>query len=667
MGAAIAVVSVLTMFSKSPESSDVLAEGTVGQASEIDNGLQQDAIGTASERPSKSIMESGNSAKNFHEIASYKSNFEGNLVLHTMLQRADAKQLVEYLEATKSIDSTNRQQAVERAIVQRLAAISPQQALESIAVLPRDRHDDLVASVFEEWSHSSLDDAVAHAKSLEETNKLAAVRGILEARDDLSEDLRLQIARQLGNEQYALDLRNESIVSNLGLDPVEAWNSLLSDSQADISQLEAFLAVGRAMVDKEGLKALDTIRDSLGHSAVGNAVFLSAMHNAVQEDPQAAFQVASTMSTNNRRLALVSVVNSWALTDPMSALDAVNALKAGSLRNDMQEYVLLAWADHDPQSLYDNVERLPEGIRSEAEQQALLAIARTTPTEAVRFLASVTSDARRMDLAKEIARSWSETDSFAALEWALSEQYSDDQSRHNILSIVLGNLALDDPELALQTALNEPPGRYGRGLEVEVIQKVAQFDLDKAISMLAQVRDGPSKYSAYQLVGRALVTSGDYDRAIRLGEKLLEGEQSSYFSSVIRQWSHTDPQHLFDSLDRFPTQAVKTQAALHLLLANRRADIWDDEQLETLTAFVGDGSHFLTQDNPGRVVMLDGVSNLLVEGQLENHLSELQMKLEQTLSDAMTNIAIDGAFGGESIIGTSVIEVEKEESEDDSD
>ena len=667
LGAAIAAISVLAVFSNLNNSNGLQSD--IGQAT----GTSEVAFSSSSEPKAGS---SGSAQINY-DIANYRDNFEGNLALHAMLQQANKQETLGYFEQTKRIESNNRRHAAERAIVQRLAAMSPKEALTKIEGMSASRHGELVAVVFEEWSQSNLDEAVAHAKSLTDSNRQAAVRGMLDARDDLSEDLRIQIAKQLGNEKLAIDQRDQSTVLNFNEDPGKAFDALVTDNQADVSQLGAFLTVAKAMVDKEGLKALDTIRDSLGFSVVGNAVFLSAMHDSVQSDPHAAFQVASTLSSNNRRVALGAVVNSWVSSDPMAALAAVNTLEAGRLRKGLQETLVSAWAHRDPQDLFDHIESLPENLQDEAEQQAMLAIARTAPIEAVHFLAGLTDDERRMELARAIARNWSETDSYAALEWALSEQYSNERSRHAILSIVLTKLALEDPELALQSALNEPPGRFGRGLEVDVIQTVARFDLDQAIAMLEQVRDGPSKHSAYAHVGRALVSKGEYDRAIRLGQKLSDVGRAAYYSTVISQWAFAEPEYLFDSLDRLPSEELKTQAAMNLLLANNRTDALSPEQVEGLSDYVGDGENMLTQIrhlSPGRVVMFDGAAESLSGSVgIENEISEvievrLQQTLEtleQTLSDAMTDMAIEGAFVGDAVINTKAIEVKKEDDEEE--
>ncbi len=667
LGAGIAVISVVAILSNTDSS----------------NGLQSEISqpkgtgGAAFSSSSESNVGSSESARNVYDIANYQDNFEGNFALQSMLQRANMSETVEYLEHTDRIDSSNRRHAAERAIVERLAAMSPKEALKKIEDMSISRHDELIAVVFEEWSQSNLDAAVAHAKSLNEASKQAAVRGMLDARDDLSEDIRIQIARQLGNEGLATDQRDQSIVSNFNADPSKAFNALVTDSQADVSQLGAFLTVAKAMVDKEGLKALDTIRDSLGYSVVGNAVFLSAMHDSVQSDPQAAFQVASTLSSSNRRVALGAVVNSWVTSDPMAALAAVNSLEAGSLRKGLQKTLVTAWAHRDPQDLFDHIDSLPENLQDEAEQEAMLAIARTTPTEAVHYLASLTDDDRRMELARAIARNWSETDSYAALEWALSEQYSNERSRHAILSIVLTKLALEDPELAFQSALNEPPGRFGRGLEVDVIQAVARFDLDKAIAMLEQVRDGRSKHAAYSFVGRELVNKGEYDRAIRLGQKLSDEGKSAYYSTLVSQWAFAEPKYLYDSLDRLPSEELKTQAAMNLVLANNRTDALSPEQVESLSGYLGEHSNFLTQFrnlSPSGVVMFDGAAENL-EGVVgfesefsevvEVRLQQTLETLEQTLSDAMTEMAIEGAFVGDTVISTKAIEMKKVDDEEE--
>ena len=420
----------------------------------------------------------------------------------------------------------------------------------------------------------------------------------------------------------------EGDVESRIVDPKRNWDALLNDGQSDIEQVDAFLHIASAWANKDGLSIVDRVRESLGDSAVADVVVLSLLHEAVQTDPTAAFQSALSLSPQSRDDALVSVVRMWAKADPIATLEALNSANLGGLLRGLQETLVDAWTERDPKSLLDSLAYLPEILRNTAEQQAMLGVARTTPPDAVEFLSRLPDDPnddRRYDLAYEIAEHWSRNDPYAALEWVTSIPFpgvANQRPQRKLLTKVLRNLAVEDPNLAMQSALNEPIGRFGHGLEPYVVSKVAQTNTEKAIAMLSNVRDGVTKAASYRSVGRALAADGEFERALELGTGLPHDHQSNYFSAVFSRWARSDPGRLYKSLDQLPSSAAKAQAAYNLLEANRTGVFTDNEKaslqdivdadghkVTTVATLVGDsqGAHGIDVD--ARLLELELESN----------------------------------------------------------
>ena len=112
-----------------------------------------------------------------------------------------------------------------------MAGFDPLTALRQIDQLPVHSHFFLTELVFQEWSFRDLNDAVAHAKTLSTTQRMAAVQGILKSRDDLSSSLRDEIASQVGGEQFVLHMLAQSSKDEAIEFPEIAWDSLLGDAQ----------------------------------------------------------------------------------------------------------------------------------------------------------------------------------------------------------------------------------------------------------------------------------------------------------------------------------------------------------------------------------------------------------------------------------------------------
>lgn len=395
--------------------------------------------------------------------------------------------------------------------------------------------------------------------------------------------------------------QNEGIDASDLDDPAQAWAALVDDGQADISQVEQFLSVASDWANQEGLAVVDQIRESLDFSAVANVVVLSILHSAVQSDPHDAFQSALSLSLHARNDALSSIVSMWAESSPVAALEALNSADIGGFREELHKSLIAAWTESDPKGLLDNLTTIPERLRRRAEHEAMLGVARVAPPDAVEFLSMLPkydpNDDRRYDLAYEIAEHWSRIDANAALDWVSSVPFpgeDNQRSQRKLLTKVLKNLSIEDPDLALQSALNDPMGRFGHGLEPYVVSKVAQMNTEKAISMLSQVREGSTKAASYRSVGRALAEHGHFDRAVELGSDLPDEQQSNYYCAVFSRWARTDPGLLFESLDQLPSSLAKSQAAYNLLATNRGNSVFSTDEIEDLQGIIDTGGHTVT-------------------------------------------------------------------------
>ena len=509
---------------------------------------------------------------------------ERTAALHRLVNAADENLLIDFLEQSRTIKSSSLRHAIEIAVVRKLAAADPEIAISQLATLQSERHDELIAAIYSAWAGSNLVEAVSQAIKLDPPLKKAALRGILSARGDLTFEQRQSVARRLGNEQFAIDLVNLETVNGAFVDPESAWNSFVIDGYSNAAQTEHLIEVAELWINRDGIDVIDRISDSLESSTVLNAVVVSVLHRVARQDPADAFRQALGLKSSSRELALETIVEIWAVKDPNGALSAILGLDSEPDRQHLQEKVLQAWASNDPVALMAIIDQLPEDIQALAKEAAMFAIARISPEQATGFLAELTERNARDALAKEIATYWSETDVASALDWALNDEFATDILQAEVLMIVLANLATENPELAFTTARKQPivlRGQYYRGLEVTVIQQLVDTDIEKALGMLSDIRnEGLTVSHAYSEVGRAMVRSGDVDRALKLGERLSERGRSIYNGSLMYQWALANPEDLLASIEGLPTAQLKEQAVRGLNRFNSQTKALTDEQLE---------------------------------------------------------------------------------------
>ena len=171
------------------------------------------------------------------------------------------------------------------------------------------------------------------------------------------------------------------------------------------------------------------------------------------------------------------------------------------------------------------------------------------------------------------------------------ECFEEREEQRYLLTFIWPGLVEHDAEFAMQIALQEPlvdQSSSELGLEVDLIRSVAKTDVEQALSMLAQVRDGQTKVMAYSVAGSTLASSGEPDRAIELGLQLDESVQDDYFNFLVSDWAYKDPLGLFDSLESIPGQGVKSIAAMRLEMANRFHKVFSSEQLDQLKEYRSD-------------------------------------------------------------------------------
>lgn len=517
------------------------------------------------------------------DLAAFDRGFDHTVALFNLLAGADQQQLVKLIQQSKEIQHYSQRRSIQNAIFQRFASLNPKAALTHIATMPRFEHDALLSITFSEWALKDLDGAIAHAKSLEGFRKHAALRAILQSRDDLSEDLRREIARGVGNEQLAIDLIAQSNLAESMENPEQASNALVNDDIGNSSQTGLLIQVAEAWFDKNGLSVLDEINRSLVDWQTRQSILTAIVHRVVQSDPKEVFDYVRGMDDDGNNLLLV-VARAWASLDPESALNAAQMIEGGLVRRNLEWSIVQVWASADPHFILENLDRLPETSRSMARSQAIMAIARTSPEQAAQLMAGMDDPTSRYSVAFTIVSNWARTDVNAALDWVLNGDLKD--LRSQLLPLVLGRLARDDPEFAMQVALNQPVGRNGSGLEYTVLSYIAGTDPQKALSMLPRVREGQTSLWAHISVGGALVRAGHTDSALKLASNLQESDRERYFGNLVSTWASNDAQGLYNNIDQLPTAEIKSSAALTLITWNSWEKILSQDQIDRAKTFL---------------------------------------------------------------------------------
>lgn len=542
-----------------------------------------------------SLQSSIPEVRNLDDLMKIASAFEQGLALRILLADANEAQTAELLAETKDIPSNSIKYDFQTAIVQRLAQINPRRAVAQIRKLSSQSYPGrYVSSIFTEWSRSNLDEAVAHARTMSNDWKESALTGILQERTDLSDEVLLSIARDLGNEQIAVAAITQKKIEDAIGNPEKAWNELVIDLQHDSQHMWSIARVASAWVEKEGLSVLDQISQSLTNMELRQHVVRRVLDDIAHDDPEGAFKYALTLESDPHNSITRNLMRTWARSDPRSALATASEIEKNSLRRDMEKTAAESWAQNEPREVMEDINTLPAHVRESAIASAIGRIAHASPKEAAVLVAGMENGAARISAASSVASTWAYQDHKAALDWILNEP-TIEEIRPHMLRTIMYRLVQIDPKLAMDTALSQPiekgegamwTGMGEIGMELNVIASLAYSDLEKAIELLPQVREGPTKVQAFSMVSGAMIRNGDVDEALNMIQQVPESERAGLYTAVAGSWAGHDPEGMLNSMDRFPSKEIKSKAAAMLVQFNRFQKNLTDEQVETAKKYL---------------------------------------------------------------------------------
>lgn len=515
-------------------------------------------------------------------LSEFDNDFDRILTLYLYLSRLDETELVNLVGKTLAIESDLRIDTQE-ALFQRLTFLDP-----GLAFSEAENLDPiLMTTVFVQWSRTELNKAIEHAKGLDHDRKSFALRGILTSRQDLPEDIRLQIGKELGNEGLARSLVNSSRLDKYAESPAESWHEIIGDAQHNPSQLGMLHTLARVWFEQEGLSVLEPMNRSLTNLRARNSILGTVLHMAVRSDPQRTFDIALRMDNDVENKIVASVAQIWATTDPNAALNAVNKIEPIPLRKKLMTAVMHLWAEDDALTLLESLEGLDEDTLAIGLELGIKVRARRNPDQAAKLVERMEEGSGKREVLHSIASNWMLFEPRAALDWILTDTDTEPY-RQDLLRSTLPSLAAENPELAFATALAQPIEENKPGLEVAVISRLAQLDLSRAKELLGRVRAGLTKRNAYSQVGRMMVTSDSPLEAMELMQQLPESDREPYLLFTMGTWAQHDPEGMLGEIARLPSAEAKSKAAAMLVFSNQFKRTLTDDQMQQASSFLSD-------------------------------------------------------------------------------
>lgn len=518
----------------------------------------------------------------------YQDDYTRSVALRALLSSADRQQVISLLEESKEIHPEDKRLITQIEVFRRFAVIDPLEAMKYTFDIAWNRRASIVKAIFLEWATSDVDAAIAHARTLSSSDQRNALEAILRIRDDWSEDRIMELALKFGHEAIGVEILEQIQIARAFNDPRLAWNTILNDAQRDRSQVVALRAILELWVAREGFDVIYEAMESVSQGDVSSLILDPIIEPIAQDDPRLAFELINELGENARIEATFTIAQIWAETDPAAALETVSAFnfRPESIKVRLMKSIGSVWADHAPREAIQNLtEYLSSWSLRPIRGRALRKIVRESPQDAVDILNEIPNGVQ--ELGRDLVEEWASVNVRSALNWIGTQEES---LRAMLLREIMPALVENDPDLALNTALNQEIAEGRPGLEYEVIRLLARNDVNRATQMLARVRDhDDTKQRAYIELGFALVSRNESSAAIELGSDLPENLQDEYFPAVINRILNRDKVELYEILNLLPQPKYLQEAARWIIwetgFAGRSHQYFTDEQIEEIRAF----------------------------------------------------------------------------------
>lgn len=505
--------------------------------------------------------------------------------LYKLIGNKDEQQLLDLArQATHRTDRGERN-LVQESVFMRLSSINPQRSLELVNEFSNRDHDHMIRAIFNEWFHSDLDSAIAHAATLSETSRLLIMHELVRCQLNLSRDSEHEMAIRLGVESHYITWAVARQDLAYIADPKSRWQSAVANMESDSSETP-WIELGRiaqTWVRQQGIGVIREIASSLDDADLRRRVVRSTLKESVGIDPEGVLALAQTLPGINNESNFHNVLAAWTRISPQDALRFASSYHESGTRRMYQERVLLVWGRKDPQGFLDQLDSIPKELRDWAQRQALETLVYRDPEATATLLKNVDDSNTKLRISRVLAREWSNLDVHAALDWLLSDEELASDLRS--IGTALQQLAKTDPKLALEKALDQSIDAGSVGPETFVMASVSAANIDEAISMLPSLREN-AKPLSHKFIAYYLLRNGETDQALEFGGSIPESYRKDYFVYLFGQWRQSNYHSLLDGLEQFPTDDIKYYAAKVLESENQRSGFLSDKQLRAVESIL---------------------------------------------------------------------------------
>jgi hypothetical protein len=367
-------------------------------------------------------------------------------------------------------------------------------------------------------------------------------------------------------------LRNALINRWAAVDPDGAWDAAVQLNDKNLKQQMIAAVIGE--ISRSDLGKARHLLSGIKDQQSKRAALYAFLNQAVSDDPEEAFRVLASESTNsqgyghyqtlfqkwakndpeaaiaklslikgtsNRQQALQGIAVALVTSDPQRALGLLDGMPPGQGRTSTLSSITSTWMHEDSGAAIAWINSLPPADRSKALQNSSWQLIQDDPAKAATLLASLPANSQTSNQFSNLAGQWAQQDLVAARKWA--ESLPAGQTREKAMNGIINTLSQTDPAQAAAVLggaviSNENSGQVGMivGAWIKTDQTAALAWLDSLDLRGDSQRNVHSQFLQYW-VNEDAPAASRYALGIQ-----DEKSRKQAISSLVGAWGRIDPQ-----------------------------------------------------------------------------------------------------------------------------
>lgn len=469
----------------------------------------------------------------------------------------------------------------------RLAGLNLDKTVALYESQPSEVAKHMLYSVMHAWASKDFDDAVKFARKQDASIHSFALRGIIDASLGLPESTLLQLGTELGDIAYVERVLAARQLEMDLADPDQAWARLIKDPTINLKEnFYRVKLVANALIDKHGAAEIDDLLSSISSPTLSFGLRKSILTNIALSDPESAFNIALDTTNDVFGTMLTAVINTWATTDPQSALARVRALEPSFVRDKLQHKVVSSWVQLSPERFTDSFDDIPIELHDTARLSLVGQLSKDSIDHALEVLLDIQDIKTQEEAVLTMLDDWIDSNPDEAFEWVLFSA-EHDQYRDQLVNSFLVKMSERDADKAFDLAMSQPINEErGVGLEVFVLDAIKYTETEHAVDLLNRVRPGKTQLAALESVSEGLISDLRTDEALALGKQLSEKDQESFYNNIATAivWRES-PKRIVELISSLPVKEARSRMADTALRLHTNSDDegpYSDEDIETL-------------------------------------------------------------------------------------